>query len=105
MGIVRTAGLIAFGAALALPPAQARAQTLRGSRGSVEHMYGQARRQDLTFYRSGTGVRSAAAEGELVRLRGSDDYRVAGAAYAYALPTTRTFVQRLAAQYRDECGE
>jgi hypothetical protein len=68
-------------------------------------MYGQARGQDLTFYRSPRGVRSAAAEGDLVRLRGNDDYRVAGVSYAYGLPTTRTFVQRLARQYRDHCGE
>jgi hypothetical protein len=81
------------------------AQTLRGSRTSVQRMYTQAKRQDLTFYRSGRGVRSAANEGDLVRLRGGDNYRVAGATYAYALPTTRTFVQRLSAQYRDFCGE
>src|SRR3954470_12086389 len=104
MGIVRIAGPLALAAALALH-ADARAQTLRGSRGSVERMYGQAQRQDLTFYRSGNGVRSAAAGGDLVRLRPNDDYRVAGASFAYALPTTRTFVQRLASQYRDVCGE
>ena len=105
MRILRIAGPLAVTAALALPAAEAHAQTLKGSRGSVERMYGQARRQDLTFYRSGRGVRSAAAEGDLVRLRGNDDYRVAGVSYAYALPSTRTFVQRLAAQYREECGE
>jgi nucleoid-associated protein YgaU len=89
----------------ALVAGDARAQTLRGSRTSVERMYGQAKRQDLTFYRTGRGVRSAAAEGELVRLRGNENYRLADASYPYALPTTRTFVQRLAAQYRDACGE
>jgi nucleoid-associated protein YgaU len=96
---------LAMAAALAEPAAPLAAQTLRGSRGSVERMYGQAKRQDLTFYRSARGIRSAAAEGELVRLRGNADYRVAGASYAYGLPTTRTFVQRLARQYRAECGE
>jgi hypothetical protein len=105
MRILRIAGPLAVTAALALPAAEAHAQTLKGSRGSVERMYGQARRQDLTFYRSGRGVRSAAAEGDLVRLRGNDDYRVAGASYAYGLPATRTFVHRLASQYRDACGE
>jgi len=83
----------------------AQAQTLRGSRGSVERMYNKAREQDLTFYRSGRGVRSAAAEGELVRLSGNEHYRLADTSYPYALPTTRTFVQRLAAQYHDACGE
>lgn len=102
----RIASFLALAAALAAPAAgPLAAQTLRGSRGSVERMYGQAQRQDLTFYRSGRGVRNAAREGDLVRLSGNDDYRVAGAAFAYALPTTRTFVQRLASQYRDACGE
>jgi LysM domain-containing protein/uncharacterized protein DUF5715 len=105
MRITRTLGPAALAATLAVSAGRADAQTLHGSRGSVERMYGQARKQDLTFYRSGRGVRSAAAEGDLVRLRGNDDYRVADASYPYALPTTRTFVQRLAAQYRDACGE
>jgi len=96
---------LALAAALGVLGGGAQAQTLRGSRGSVERMYGQAKRQDLTFYRTGRGVRSAAAEGELVRLSGNENYRLADASYPYALPTTRTFVQRLAAQYRDECGE
>src|SRR4029079_7695397 len=57
------------------------------------------------FYRSGRGVRNAAREGDLVRLSGNDNYRVAGASHAYGLPPTRPFVQRLAGQYRDACGE
>jgi LysM repeat protein len=92
-------------AAVVLLAGGAEAQTLRGSRGSVERMYNQARDQDLTFYRSARGVRSAAAEGELVRLTGNAHYRVASVSYPYALPTTRTFVQRLAAQYHAACGE
>lgn len=105
MRLARTLAPVALLAMLGVPARDAAAQTLKGSRGSVERMYGQARRQDLTFYRSGRGVRNAAAEGELVRLRGNDDYRVADATYPYALPTTRTFVQRLASQYHDYCGE
>jgi len=96
---------LALAALAALAAAPLAAQTLRGSRGSVERMYGQAQRQDLPFYRSARGVRNAAREGDLVRLGGNDNYRVAGVSYAYALPTTRTFVQRLAAQYREACGE
>ena len=101
----RIVGPLAVAAALAASAGPLAAQTLRGSRGSVERVYGKARGQDLTFYRSPRGVRSAAAEGDLVRLRGNDDYRVTGVSYAYALPTTRTFVQRLSAQYHDFCGE
>lgn len=101
----RIVGPLALAALAALAAGPLAAQTLRGSRGSVERMYGQARGQDLTFYRSARGVRNAAREGDLVRLSGNDDYRVAGASYAYGLRTTRTFVQRLASQYRDACGE
>jgi LysM repeat protein len=96
---------IAVAAGLTLVAGAAHAQTLKGSRGSVERMYNQAQRQDLTFYRSGRGVRSAAAEGDLVRLSGNEHYRVADASYPYALASTRTFVQRLASQYHSACGE
>ena len=105
MRLHRIVGPLAVAAVLAASAAPLAAQTLRGSRGSVERMYGQAQRQDLTFYRSPRGVRNAAAEGDLVRLRGNADYRVTGVSYAYGLPTTRTFIQRLARQYRNRCGE
>ncbi|HEX8672978.1 MAG TPA: DUF5715 family protein [Longimicrobium sp.] len=88
-----------------LAPEAAEAQTLRGSPSSVERMYRQARSHALPFYRTPRGVRAAAADGELVRLSGNSNYRVAGVTYPYALATTRTFVQRLAEQYRDVCGE
>lgn len=92
-------------AALCAATCEARAQTLRGSRGTVDRAYRQALDHDLTFYRSGRSVQRAASEGDLVRLSGNADYRVSGTRYPYALSTTRTFVQRLAAQYRDVCGE
>lgn len=92
-------------AALALCAAPSAAQSLRGSPASIDRMYGHARSADLTFYRSGVGVRGAARDGDLVRMSGNDDYRLSGVSYPYALPATRTFVQRLGAQYRDVCGE
>lgn len=92
-------------AAALLAPQAGEAQTLRGSRSSVDRMYSQARNHALPFYRTPRGVRAAAADGELVRLSGNANYRVAGVTYPYALPSTRTFVQRLAEQYRDVCGE
>jgi len=97
---------LAFAGALGvLAPAAGEAQTLRGSPSSVERMYRQARSHALPFYSTPRGVRAAAADGELVRLSGNSNYRVAGVTYPYALATTRTFVQRLAEQYRDVCGE
>lgn len=104
MSTKRTAAFLLL-AALGAASAPAGAQTLRGSRASVDRMYDQARSHDLTFYRTATGVRGAARDGDLVRLSGNEDYRLAGVSHPYALSITRTFVQRLAAQYRDVCGE
>lgn len=92
-------------AALALCAAPSAAQTLRGSPASIDRMYNHARSADLTFFRTGVGVRSAAREGDLVRMSGNADYELSGVSYPYALTSTRTFVQRLGAQYRDVCGE
>ncbi|HEX2080346.1 MAG TPA: DUF5715 family protein [Longimicrobium sp.] len=97
--------LVVLPAALVLSAAPSGAQSLRGSRASIDRMYTQAQSHDLTFYRTGTGVRGAAREGDLVRLSGNDDYRLSGVSYPYALRSTRTFVQRLGAQYRARCGE
>lgn len=92
-------------AALTLCAAPAAAQSLRGSPASIDRMYNHARSNDLTFYRTGTGVRGAADDGNLVRMTGNDDYRLVGVSYPYVLSATRTFVQRLGAQYREVCGE
>jgi hypothetical protein len=84
---------------------QADAQTLRGSHGAVDRAYRKAHDHDLTFFRNGTGVRSAVDRGDLVKLRGNADFRIHQVTYPYVLPTTVTFVKRLAEQYRDHCGE
>jgi len=105
MRIHRLTALLVLPAALAMGAVPAAAQSLRGSRESIDRMYQQARSQDLTFFRTGTGVRRAANGGDLVRMSGNEDYRLSGVSYPYVLASTRTFVQRLGAQYRDVCGE
>lgn len=91
------------GAALQALPAEA--QTLRGSRGTVDRTYRKAHDHDLTFFRNATGVRSAVDRGDLVRLKGNADFRIHQVTYPYVLPTTVTFVRRLGEQYHDYCGE
>ncbi len=92
-------------AALLFSASAVEAQTLRGSRASVERIHRQALNHDLRFYKTGAAIRRAAAEGRLVRLTGDANYRVAGVSYPYLLPVAHTFVTRLAAQYRATCGE
>ena len=93
---------LALASFAALPTA---AQSLRGSPASVDRMYREAQEHDLYFFRTPGGVRRAVERGDLVRMSGNSDYRVADASYPYVLPTTRTFVQRLGRQYRAYCGE
>ena len=89
---------------LALPDA-ADGQSLLGSSSSVDLMFRNAQQQDLYFYQTSAGVRRAATNGSLVRLSGNGSYQLAGVSQPYVLPTTRTFVERLATQYRNACGE
>jgi hypothetical protein len=91
-------------ACLALPSSAA-AQSLRGSRSTVERVYERASDNGLYFYRTSGGVKSAAAKGRFVRLNGNADYRLHNVSHPYATATTRTFIERLGAQYRDACGE
>ena len=80
-------------------------QSLLGSRSSVDLMFESAQRQGLYFYQTSAGVRRAADNGTFVRLAGNGDYQLAGVSQPYVLPTTRTFVERLASQYRTACGQ
>ena len=92
-------------ALLMLLPAAATAQSLRGSRASIDRMHRQARAERLTFHETPTGVRRAAAKGRLVRLERADGVVLHGIGYPYVRPTTRTFVRRLGAQHQAACGE
>jgi hypothetical protein len=84
---------------------RAEAQTLSGSRASVERIHRQALVHDLHFYDTSEGVRRAGESGRFVRLTGNADYVLANVSHPYALPETELFVVRLAEQYRAACGE
>jgi hypothetical protein len=81
------------------------AQTLRGSRASVERIHRQAVNHDLHFYETAVAVRRGVNDGRLVRLQGNADYALGSVTYPYVLPITEVFVTRLARQYRAACGE
>jgi hypothetical protein len=98
-----TVALLSLSTLLAPPPAAT--QSLEGSQASIERMYRQARAHELTFLRTPAAVRTAREGGRLVSLSGNADYRLHAVAHPYVLPSTRVFVERLAAQYRAACGE
>lgn len=94
--------------ALAASPVVVRpaaAQSLRGSMESVERMYDHARSEGLSFYETPSDVREAAKEGRLVRLEPSGTLELHAVRYPYVRPSTRLFVERLAMQYQNQCGE
>ena len=99
----RSFSLLLLAAVAAAPVA---AQTsLRGSPQSVDRMHRQALNHDVTFHRSPASVKKAQKAGTLVRLSGGRNLQMASVNYPYVLPSTRTFVPRLAEQYRAHCGE
>jgi len=101
--IPRLAATAAFAALLA--PAPASAQSLRGSQASVDRMYRHARAEDLSFYETPAGVRKAVKQGRLVRLEPDASFELHAVGYPYVRPSTRLFVDRLASQYKEACGE
>lgn len=96
---------LAASAGVVLLPATVDAQSLRGSRASINRMYRQAVSHELHFYQTSGGVERAIERGRFVRLTPSADVAIHRVSYPYVTATTKLFVQRLGAQYRDACGE
>jgi hypothetical protein len=86
-------------------PLAAHAQSLAGSKASMVRQSRMARQHDYSYMRTSSEVREFARRGLLVRLAGNSSYRVADVSFPYARPQVRTFVERLAQQYRNACGE
>ena len=91
--------------ALLLGAVPAHAQTLRGSRASMARQNSVAKAHDFTFLRTSSDVTRFVDRGYLVRISGNSNYELAGVSFPYARPQVRTFIQRLASQYRAACGE
>lgn len=89
--------LVAFG--------EASAQSLQGSRTAMQRQNAVAQEQDYTFLRSGSDVTRFVEKGYLVPVRGNEDYKLALVSFPYARPAVKLFIERLAAQYHNACGE
>lgn len=96
------AGLIA--SALHARPVDA--QSLQGSRSSVDLQYRMAEDHDYTFLDTPSRVRYFAEQGWLVPVESGRDVVVKGdVSFPYARPEVRLFIERLGGQYRGACGE
>ena len=91
--------------AFASVPRAADAQSLRGSRASVERMYRSAHAKALHFYETRAGVRQAAAAGRFVAIRSSGQLALHSVSHPVVLPRTRSVLLDLASRYKSACGQ
>lgn len=99
------AALLGLAACLATATAS-HAQSLRGSRASLDRQNRQARAHDFTFLDTPGQVYRFADLGYLVRIPGNRDYAVKpGVPFPYARPEVKLFLERLGQQYHAACGE
>jgi hypothetical protein len=101
---MRGVGIVCL-AALMVSASMADAQSLRGSRASIRRMYRQANAHKLHFYQTPAGVERAAERGRFVPLEPNDHFGLFNVSYPYTKPAVRIFVERLAEQYHEACGE
>ena len=83
----------------------AAAQSLRGSRASLDQQNRQAERHDFTYLRGRQDLRRMVGAGLLVPIDGGSHYRLNDVSFDVARPEVRLFVERLSAQYHRACGE
>ncbi len=81
------------------------AQTLKGSRASMQRQHYAAITYGYTFLRTPTAVKDFVSEGHLVKVHPTTDVLLHDVSYPYARPEVKTFIERLSGQYRAACGE
>ena len=81
------------------------AQSLRGSRSSLDVQTEEAAGHDFGYVSEPDEVRQLAVAGVLVRVDGNRDYRLKDVSFPFARPAVKLFIERLASQYRLACGQ
>ncbi|HET7322102.1 MAG TPA: DUF5715 family protein [Longimicrobiaceae bacterium] len=80
--------------------------SLDGSHASMIRQHHIAKTNDYTFLRTGEQIHHFVDEGWLVPVKETADLVVSdGVSYPVARPELRTFLERLAREYREGCGE
>lgn len=85
--------------------APAAAQSLGGSRASLDIQNRMAREHDFSYLSTPTEVRRFVRSGLLVPVAGNEDFDLHAVSFPYARPEALLFIERLASQYRGACGE
>lgn len=88
-----------------LAPAVAHAQSLRGSRASLDRQVDQATAHDYSYLDDADDVARYVSAGLLVRVRSGADYELKDVSFPFARPEVKLFIERLSSQFRAACGE
>ena len=99
------AGAALCGLAALAGPGEVAGQSLRGGLRPMQAQNHQAHLHDYTQLRDASHVQRFIELKLLVPLKGNRDYRLHQVSFPVARPEVRMFVQRLASQYRNSCGE
>lgn len=81
------------------------AQSLKGSRASMERQHSEAVKYGYAFAQTSALVSKFVAAGDLVKVEPNKHFDLHDVSYPYARPPVKLFVERLSAQYHEVCGE
>jgi hypothetical protein len=89
----------------AFPGHRAHGASLVGSRASLVRQRNAAARNDYSYLRVPQDVFRLVRGGELVPIRETAQYTLAGVSFPYARPAVKEFLDRLGREYRSACSE
>lgn len=92
-------------AALATVASQAGAQTLTGSRSSMERQYQVAVSHGYVFAKTASTVNKLVEQGDLLKVQPSRHFELHNVSFPYAKAPVKLFIEQLSAQYVTACGE
>lgn len=92
-------------AALATMAGQAGAQTLTGSRSSMERQYQVAVSHGYVFAKSASTVNKLVEQGDLHRVQPTRHFELHNVSFPYAKAPVKLFIEQLSARYVAACGE
>ena len=98
--VIAISGLLLFSGVSGL-----HAQALKGSRTAMRKQNTVAQTQDYSFLRTASDVRRFVEKGLLVPVKGGSTIKLADVSFPYTRPAVKTFIDRLAPQYKSACGE
>lgn len=91
--------------AILFSASQAQAQTLKGSRGSMERQYQVAVQNGYGFAQTAALVDKYVSAGELVLVSKTRHLDLHDVSFPYARPPVKNFIDQISAQYFAYCGE